>query len=441
MKSTRIRMFVAWALTLTLTVVAFAAQSVEIKLKDGSRWRGEVGSTVQVSYLQQSVEVPLEGTLIKVEPLYIVVEGLVAGAKKQVTIFRSDIVAMKTLAAPVEGASPTTPGDTPQPPNSTASNATKPTPGKGDPNAPGVFVLPLEGTVGETFRHEEIVNLTNYLDKKYGPGQIIVLLINSNGGSLLETEKIGKAIRETRKRHRVVAWIDKAISAACQTAMYCNEIYFMTTGTAGAVTAWNPGTGQSLQGEMLEKVNEDFVRAAEENGYSRWIALAMKNNRYLCSYDKDPETGEVTFYGDLSGQYVLSDANSNLCFNSSNALHCGFSDGTADTTEQLAKLLNMPKWNEIDDYGRRIAKEWQRTCEEAKNEIPLAFARYQYKNAGSQDIMVILGTRIQITEDLIRWWNRCHNVCQMMGVPPKDFLEREVTELKKELADLKRRSR
>jgi len=206
------------------------------------------------------------------------------------------------------------------------------------------------------------------------------------------------------------------------------------------VTAWNPGTGQSVKGEMLEKINEDFVRVAEENGYSRWIALSMKNNHYLCSYDKDPVTGEVTFYGDLSGQYVLSDANSNLCFNASNALHCGFSDGTADTPEQLAKLLNLPKWNEIDDYGRRLAKEWQRICEEAKTEIPLAAARYRYKNVGSGDAMVVLGTRIQIIEDLIRWWNRCHNVAQQM-LPPKDDLEREVVELKKQLADIKRRSR
>jgi hypothetical protein len=437
MNTTRMRNIVALMLTLALCSAALAAQAVEIKLKDGSRWRGELNSTVQVTYMQQNVQVPLEGKLIKVEPMYVVVDGKVAGNQKQVTIFRSDIISMTTVTAPVDGETPEAPTNAPHSKPSESKPATK---AKGDPTQPGVFVLPLEGGVGETLRHEEIVKMTEYLDKNYGPGQIVVFLISSNGGSVAETEKIGNAIREMRKRHRAVAWIDKAISAGCQTAMYCNEIYFMTTGTAGAVTAWNPGTGQSVKGEMLEKINEDFVRVAEENGYSRWIALSMKNNHYLCSYDKDPVTGEVTFYGDLSGQYVLSDANSNLCFNASNALHCGFSDGTADTPEQLAKLLNLPKWNEIDDYGRRLAKEWQRICEEAKTEIPLAAARYRYKNVGSGDAMVVLGTRIQIIEDLIRWWNRCHNVAQQM-LPSKDDLEREVVELKKQLADIKRRSR
>lgn len=437
MMNSRTRMTLACILTLLLSAVAFAGQPVEIKLKDGSRWRGEVNSTVQMTYMQQGVQVPLEGKLIKVEPMYIVVDGMVAGTRKQVTIFRSDIVTMTTMAAAVEDSSPNAPAEATSPKPASTTNAAR---GKGDPTQPGVFVLPLEGGVGETLRHEEIVKMTEHLDKNYGPGQIVVFLISSNGGSVAETEKIGNAIREMRKRHRAVAWIDKAISAGCQTAMYCNEIYFMTTGTAGAVTAWNPGSGQSVKGEMLEKINEDFVRVAEENGYSRYIALSMKNNRHMCSYDKDPVTGEVTFYGDLSGEYVLSDANSNLCFNASNALHCGFSDGTADTPEQLAKLLNLPKWNEIDDYGRRIAKEWQRICEEAHVQIPLASARYQYKNVGSGDAMVVIGTRIQIIEDLIRWWNRCPNVAQQM-LPPKDLLEREVTELKKQLADMKRRSR
>ena len=254
-----------------------------------------------------------------------------------------------------------------------------------------------------------------------------------------EPTQIGKAVYEMRNRHRVVAWIEKAISAGCQTAMYCNEIYFMRQGTAGSVTTWSMGTGQAVRGPQLEKILQEFVEVAEANGYSKYIALSMKLNEYKCSYDKDPVTGEVTFYGDLSGEFKLSDENSNLCFNASNALHCGFSDGTADTPEQLAKLLNLPKWNEADDYGRRIARDWQRTCEKAKIEIPLAFERYKYKNRSTGDPVVIIGTHISITEDLIRWWSRCHNVCEMMGVPDPDDLEREVVRLRKQLADMRRR--
>ena len=52
-----------------------------------------------------------------------------------------------------------------------------------------MFVLPLEGGVGQEFRHDEIVELTKYIDKNYGPGQTIVLYINSNGGLVLENHE------------------------------------------------------------------------------------------------------------------------------------------------------------------------------------------------------------------------------------------------------------
>ncbi len=438
MKSTRFSLIAAAFVAIFVSVAAFAGQ-VEIKLKDGSKWRGEVSDTVSLRYMQQGVDVPLDGKVLKIEPLYIVVEGIVAGAKKQVTIFRSDIASMRTTASAdssPDAASPKSADSTPKSDNSTSTT------GKAADNtkAPGVFVLPMDGGVGSEFRHEEIQKLAEYIDKNYPPGQIIVLTINSNGGSSYETQLIGDTIRDLRKRHRVVAWIEKAISAGCQTAMYCNEIYFRTQGTAGSVTTWS-GNFQAVRGEQLDRILEDFVSIAESNGYSKYIALSMKMNKYECSYDKDPVTGVVTFHGDLSGEFKLSTAEQNLCFNSSNALHCGFSDGTADTNEELAKFLDLPKWNEISDYGRRIAADWQRLCKQAAVELPLIANRLQYKNTSTGDPVVILGTRISLLNDAIRWWDRAPNICQSQGLPPKEILEREVAELKKNLADIKRNQR
>jgi hypothetical protein len=304
----------------------------------------------------------------------------------------------------------------------------------------GVFVLPLEGGVGQTFRHDEIKKMGEYLDKNYGPGQILVLLIDSNGGSAAETDTIYGTIADIKQRHRVIAWVHKAISAGCATAMVCNEIYFMTEGTAGSVTGWNPGTGISEKGEALERSIEWFERVCDEGGHYRGIAAAMKTNPALLSYDKDPVTGDVTWYTSLEGEYILSRADENLCFTASKAQHCGFSDGTADTGEELAKLLNMPKWNEVSDYGRRIAKEWQHTFEEAERELPLLRARYQYKNSGG-DPIVFLGTRISILNEMIHWWDRLGpNSGRMVGVWRHD-LEREVAELRKQVADIKRAQR
>ena len=159
----------------------------------------------------------------------------------------------------------------------------------------------------------------------------------------------------------------------------------------------------------------------------------MIDDEKLLSYDKDLATGEVTWHNDKSGAVVLSDEKTNLVFTATTATDSKFADGIADTPEQLAKLLNMPKWNEKDDYGRKISKEWLDLVDQAKEELPLLAARYQYKNAVDGG-KVKVGTQIQIIKELIRWWDRCPNVCFLSGLPPKEDLQRQLEELKRALS-------
>ena len=235
----------------------------------------------------------------------------------------------------------------------------------------------------------------------------------------------------------MIAWIEKAISAGCQTAMCCNEIYFMTEGTAGSVTTWNPGSGTSIKGEDLRRSMEHLAEVAERGGRSKYIAYAMKTNSAECSYDKDPVTGDVTFYDDTSGEFLLSDDDSNLCFNSSNAEHCGFSDGTADTYEELAELLDLGEWREVDGFGRKIAEDWNKTVEKAQREIPRLAARLNYYKSGGGDQIEILGARIKIMQDLLKWCDRCPPVAPY----DKEALRRQIAEMKKQLADMRRQQR
>ena len=178
----------------------------------------------------------------------------------------------------------------------------------------------------------------------------------------------------------------------------------------------------------------------EQGGRSRYIAEAMIHAPILLSYDKDPVTGEVVFYNDLSGEFALSADEQNLVFTAKLALHCGFSDGTADTEEQLAELLDLPQWHEISDYGRRIAQEWQDTCEEAVREVTLLVNRLQYEGTGSGNPQTILQTRIKNLKKIIWWIDRAPNAVRGR-VPPKAQIEREISELKKQLADMKKRAR
>ena len=420
---------------LAMATPAIAGEPVRIRLKDGSTWRGEVGDRVEVTFLEQRLEMRITGELTKDTDLYIIVDGRIAAQPTTKPIFKADIISMKLADAAEEPkkAAPSASG------RSSSAPAGDDAPRDATGKELGVLFLPLSGTVGVEFRHNEIEAIGKEADK-YGPGQIIVLMIDSNGGLVVESEMITEAIWEIKKRHRVIAWVKKAISAGCATAMVCDEIYFMTDGTAGSVTTitMGPGGPKHVPEDQIQDQIEFLVEVAERAGYSEHIARSMKLKKYVCSYDKDPVTGEVTFYGDKSGQYLLSDEESNLTFNSSNAVHCGFAKGIADTEADLAKLLNLPRWHEMSDYGRKLAKDWLATVERAQHDIPLLANRLSYYKS-SQGAETQIGAQIQILKDLIRWWDRCPNICMMSGLPEKWELERSVEELRKTLSDMRRR--
>jgi len=432
-------------LTLCLLVSAASAQSVNITLKDGSRWRGQVNDTVAVTLLERGVENKYEGTIVRAGDRFITIETMISGASRQKTIFFGDIVTISELGAAQEApraeaaapkgnaAKPAAPATNPDLSSKDAS-ASKPA-ALGRPT--GVFYLPLDGGVGDEIRHEEIEMIGKEADK-YGPGQIIVLMINTNGGLVLESELIDETIQKIQKNHRVVAWVKKSISAGCSLAMACSEIYFMTEGTAGSVTTVN-GSGSLPEEQVISHI-EALVETAKRNGYSEHIARAMKLNKYMCSYDKDPVTGDVTWYGDMSGEFILSDDKSNLCFNSSNAYHCGFAKGIADTEADLARLLDLPEWKEVNDYGRKIAKRWVDTVERAKEEIPKLFARRQYAGTAG-DAVERIGKLIRIDEELLRWIDRAPNVALYTYGLQKEPIEREIAEYRKRLADMQRQNR
>lgn len=418
------------SLVLTLLIAAAAhAQSMEIKNKDGSRWRGAVGDTVEIVYDSNRVPVTIQGTIIKHHDLYIVVQTIVAGMQADKTILKADLISVNSSDATMPDAvAPVAAPDG----RTTRPGKSKP----GEPQPLGVFYLPLEGMVGLEFRHNEIEAVGREADK-YGPGQIIVLHINSGGGLMIEMEQIALALTELKKRHRVVAWIKEAISAAAATASHCHEIYFMSTGALGAMTGFAGGV--SLQDEPLRKWMTAAGRWMEGGGRSKYIAWAMIEDEAELSYDKDPQTGRVTWYNDLSGEFILSRKKENLTFTKTTAMHSGFAQGVADTEEELAKLLDLPQWHEINDSGRKIAASWKRLAETAQDQIPKIFARFNYQKSGQGDRRIFLSNQMNLLKQLVDWWNRAPNVCFMTGVPPKENLERMIAEYRKELADMDRR--
>ena len=308
---------------------------------------------------------------------------------------------------------------------------------------PGVIVLPMTGGVGETFRHDEIEMVAEHADKikaETGQSPIIVLEIESGGGMMLEMYEIHETLTEVKKRHRVVAWIKEAISAAAATAFHCDEIYFRTDGNLGAMTGFNSGTGVALKDDALRGWLNDASNWAEAGGRSGAIARAMIHNPFELSFTVNEETGEIEWFDDLSGEHILSTSETNLSFTSSTALASKFADGVADTPEELAKLLDLPEWNEVSDYGREIHEDWVETFELAQHDIPRIYGELQIVQASAAaDPLEKIGRTIDLISQLIRWWDRAPFVCQYnVGVPPKELLERNIEELRRQAAEIRR---
>lgn len=386
------------------TCMALAAGAEDkIRLNNGTEWVGEI--------VEQTEH-------------YIIIRVTHGSYVKNMTFFMGEVAEITKDAATetsTEAADATT----------EAGNANTATPAANvDGSGAVILRLPLVGGVGQTFRHQEIEKVAAYADKltrEKGIRPIIVLEIESGGGAMSEMYAIHDTLMEVKKRHRVVAWIKEAISAAAATAFHCDEIYFRTDGSLGAMTGYNPGTGLALKDAELARWLRDASAWAEAGGRPGLIARAMIHHPFEVSYDVDDETGEVIWYDSLEGEYTLSDAASNLTFTSGHAIQSGFADGIADNEQELAQLLDMKEWNE-DPYAKNLQEDWMKTFERANYEIPMIFGELQIIQGGSLDAEGKLVAAMQKIRDLIAWWKREPDLCRAMGIPPVEDLERLLRE-------------
>jgi hypothetical protein len=436
--------------------VGSPTRASDLTFKSGQTWRGAINDTVEVVFTESGRERTLEGTVVRADRTMIVVETTAADGKtSRKTIFFNDVKSMRSLgSAPAKEAGETG-ATTTTAPNAASgtsggsgaaaddADGKKPTPVAAS-DFKGVFYMPIEGTVGVGMRHDEIEAIGKEADK-FGPGQIIIIEINSPGGLVLESERIHATMLDLKKRHRVVAWIKEAISAAAFTALHCDEIYFMNVGALGSMTMF-AGT-QSAKGESLAGWLDLAGRVAKEGGRNPHIARCMIKIELELSYDI-PEGGgpkDAIFREDAKGQFVLDRADTMLTLNAAQALACGFSDGTADTVEELAVVMGLPMWKEVNEVGRKIHRDWQRTLKEGTHELTMLMNQYEYKNTTSGDPEKIISTRIRIINDVLRWVDRCWSCAfEVMGGLPeqiKPALERELEELRRQLAEIKQAQR
>ncbi|MFG0326526.1 MAG: hypothetical protein ACF8SC_04560 [Phycisphaerales bacterium JB037] len=178
---------------------------------------------------------------------------------------------------------------------------------------------------------------------------VVVMLINSGGGALLEIQPLSDTIEyEFKPEFHTVAWIQSAISAAAMTAHCLEDIYFMTRGNYGACTGWF-GNLTAVKDRDLEEVLYMMEKISARGKHDPKIMRSMQIMEPLSASVDDG--GNVTWYQSEEGEYLVNPADRILTFNSQQAEKFGFSSGTADTIEELTPLLG---YSELEWVGERV---------------------------------------------------------------------------------------
>ena len=392
-----------------------------LELSDGRRWRGTQGERVRVTHTLAGREGELEGVIVRLEERSVTLEVEEAGRLVRKFLTSYDLRKVERIATADSLRVATQESQ----PGSAEADAGAPQVSQRAPSTSAkqtIFILPWgrgpggdAQMVGLGARHDEIEKIAAEADK-LGPGQIIILEINSGGGLVTEGDLIDETLNKIRERHRVIAWVHEAISAAAFTALHCNEIYFQRVGTLGAITMFR-GT-EAIKGVELEAWLEKVGDVCEATSRNRWVGEAMVTNEPELSYDRDDE-GNVTWYDTLQGKYDLSDKVQNLTINAQQAEHSKFSHGTADTLPDLLKLLDLsPAEVEISQVGYQIHIDWQRLIRKGREEKAKLLG--DFTNPKGLTMRERLAAQLRAAKEIRKWFDRCQPVMELDGDPIPD---------------------
>lgn len=170
--------------------------------------------------------------------------------------------------------------------------------------------------------------------------ELVVVRLDADGVWLREAFEIADAIdRWLDPEFRVVIWVEHASGAAAAIAFAGNEIVMTQGAEIGPFTStanYEPGF---FGVRSLDESLEAMETLARRNGHSPELARAMVVIEPL-SYTRRA-TNSVDWCLGTDGQVILSNGSDLVRLDATSAAACGFSIGTCDDHESLARLLRL----------------------------------------------------------------------------------------------------
>jgi hypothetical protein len=289
----------------------------------------------------------------------------------------------------------------------------------------------MEGSVGETMRATELKQLAEYIDDNYPQGQIIVLKVDSGGGYGRTWSDIKDVIFDVRENHRVVAWLESAISAAAMTVYCCDEIYYTSMGEVGSCTGYSGHPNNPLSPAGQQIMIDEMEKVIARSSRTPYLAAPMFLLDVWLSYDKDPLTGEITYYPSDEGAHILSEGK-NLTLSARQALDAELCDGIADNEEELLALLKL-EGTTINRHGEELYKNWEKTIKEFKDSIEEVYNQYMNGDPRATTQKRLINSQIKAGEQLLKWSEKLGEVALYNRLD-----EETVKRIKMEIRNLER---
>lgn len=299
-----------------------------------------------------------------------------------------------------------------------------------------------EDTVGPYINADALERSVEELE---GKADVLVLWINTGGGSVAETIKLVDYIEhEIKPKFRLVGWVRRAISGGSFTMHPIEEIYFMPETSYGGSVAFSmtgPRKAKAVEGAGLEQML-DFGEQVSSYGHHDPLIMRAMQIRIPLSVDID-EDGVAHWREDLEGKYIVNTDDKILTLNSQEAMKFGFAKGVASTKEELVKEMGYNEWVEV---GQDVDAEQQKFRDDMKKaELEISKAGRNFQNAMANKN---LARARKFLGDL-RSWSRRAPAWQDFstgGLPPlnREFfreLDRQVDALQREIQEKERSAR
>ncbi len=213
---------------------------------------------------------------------------------------------------------------------------------KSEAAGPAYYMLPIVGEIGVEVKAE-------YLEKAMALARsrshILVLYIDSPGGSVAETEKIVSVLSRA-KGIRTMAYVRRAMSAAAVIAMACQDICMdpeATIGGAVPYTVGPAGTPKAVSEKFKSAMRAQCRIAAELGGHSPLIMEGMIDPAIALVVKTVNGTPQVAVG---SGGKVLKASGKILTLTAKEAVECGLAKGIVENPDDACRMLGLQTWRQ-----------------------------------------------------------------------------------------------